>query len=147
MKKKRGRPRKKQGRGRPKKKQTEQHLVNSLVLHTGSKSAGNDNLDNDIKNIINRIHKNKMMTANQKKQLLITHTLLAASHLAVCFHVFSCAWPFLGSMISHCAPSAQELRVAEKDSAVCKLRYSVFLSCCFDTVRLCVKHIECCASH
>lgn len=75
MKKKRGRPRKKQQtgkgmkkRGRPKKE--DKHLVNSLVLHTGSKAAGNDNLDNDIKQIINRMHKNKMITATQKKELL-----------------------------------------------------------------------------
>ena len=75
MKKKRGRPRKKQQtgkgmkkRGRPKKE--DKHLVNSLVLHTGSKAAGNDNLDNDIKQIINRMHKNKMITKLQKKELL-----------------------------------------------------------------------------
>jgi len=55
-------------RGRPKKE--DKHLVNSLVLHTGSKAAGNDNLDNDIKQIINRMHKNKMITATQKKELL-----------------------------------------------------------------------------
>jgi hypothetical protein len=75
IKRKRGRPRKKQQtgkgmkkRGRPKKE--DKHLVNSLVLHTGSKAAGNDNLDNDIKQIINRMHKNKMITATQKKELL-----------------------------------------------------------------------------
>ena len=74
-KRKRGRPRKKQQtgkgmkkRGRPKKE--DKHLVNSLVLHTGSKAAGNDNLDNDIKQIINRMHKNKMITKLQKKELL-----------------------------------------------------------------------------
>ena len=70
----RGRPRKKQGkgvkrkRGRPKKE--DKHLVNSLVLHTGSKEAGNDNLDKDIRQIINRMHKNKMITGAQKKELL-----------------------------------------------------------------------------